>query len=81
MEKYRQRVYINKEGKKVSDRYTFYKADKVKPITLEKDLTLDEISYKYYGTPLYYWVIGEANNIADPFVKLKKGMNVKVPII
>mgnify|MGYP006990174654 CR=1 FL=1 len=52
---FRQRTYTNSEGHIVSDRYTFYKPSSYKTITLEKDLTLDEISFIYYGTPLNYW--------------------------
>lgn len=78
---FRQRTYTNSEGHIVSDRYTFYKPSSYKTITLEKDLTLDEISFIYYGTPLNYWAIGEVNNIKDPFVKIKKGTLIKIPAV
>lgn len=78
---YRQRTYKNSENKMVSDRYTLYSSSEYKQIELDKDLSLDEISLKYYYTPLYYWIIGEANGIKDPFKKIKKGTTIKVPIL
>jgi hypothetical protein len=76
---YRQGTYTNDQGDLVSNRYQFYSFTNYKNITLESDQTLDEISLKYYGTPLYYWLIGEANNVEDPFSKLLKGTAIKVP--
>lgn len=76
---YRQRTYTNDEGDTVSDRYTMYSTSSGKSIVTETDVTLDEISLKYYGTPLYYWAIGEVNNISDPFEKIKKGTSIKIP--
>lgn len=81
LEQYRQRTYTDQNGNVVSARYTPYKSDETKTIILEEDLTLDEIAMKYLGTPLYYWLIGEANNVSDPFQKLKKGTTVKIPVI
>ena len=78
---YRQRTLLDSNNNKVSSRYHFYKFTEYKTIKLESDRSLDEISYSEYGTPLYYWAIGEANNISDPFVKLKKGSKVKVPVL
>lgn len=78
---YRQRTYKNTENKMVSDRYSLYSPSDYKLVKLEKDLSLDEISIKYYDTPLYYWIIGEANNIKDPFVKVKKGVSLRIPIL
>lgn len=81
LERYRQRTYTDNKGNRVSGRYFLYSSLESKTIVLENDLSLDEISLKYYGTPLYYWLIGEANNVSDPFIKLKKGDSVKIPII
>ena len=77
----RQRTYTDKNGNIVSSRYEFFTYTEDKNIVLDKEMSLDEISYKYYGTPLYYWLIGEANNIKDPFKKLRKGTTVKVPVL
>ena len=78
---YRQRNYTSQEGNLVSDRYTLYSSENYKIIELDKDYSLDEISLKYYYTPLYYWIIGEVNNIKDPFVKVKKGVKLRIPIL
>lgn len=81
LKQYRQRTYTDANGNLISDRYTFYQATDSREIILDEDLSLDEISYQNYGTPLYYWIIGEANNISDPFIKLKKGLSIKVPVL
>ena len=81
MKHFRQRSYENIEGNRVSERYPLYKTSNYRRVEIEEDITLDELSYKYYGTPLYYWVIGEFNNIKDPFVKVKKGENLKIPVL
>lgn len=78
---YRSRIYQDPSGNMVSDRYTFYEATEAKNIILDDDYSLDEISLRYYQTPLYYWLIGEANNISNPFEKVKKGTSIKVPVI
>ena len=78
---YRQRNYINSHDNLVSDRYVLYSSENYKIIELDKDYSLDEISLKYYYTPLYYWIIGEFNNIKDPFVKVKKGVKLRIPIL
>lgn len=32
--------------------------------------TLDNISFKYYGRPDYFWVIADFNDIQDPYINL-----------
>ena len=81
IEQYRQRTTIDSNNNKVSARYSFYKFENFKTVKLDKDLTLDEISFIHYGTPLYYWAIGEANNISDPFAKIPKDTKIKVPVL
>lgn len=81
IEQYRQRKTRDPNNNTVSSRYSFYKFSEYKTVVLEKDLTLDEISFIYYSTPLYYWAIGEANNISDPFAKLAKGSEVRIPVL
>lgn len=81
IEHYRQRKTKDSSRNTVSARYTFYKFDEYKTIKLDDDLTLDEISFVQYGTPLYYWAIGEANNISDPFARIQKGTSIKVPVL
>lgn len=43
--------------------------------------SLHSLAYKYLGNSCYYWIIGEINNIIDPFVPLKdySGQNLKIP--
>lgn len=79
MIQYKQGTHTNDKGDIVSNRYQFYSFTNYKNITLENDQTLDEISLKYYGTPLYYWLVGEANSIEDPFSKILKGTTLKIP--
>ena len=81
IEQYRQGKTKDPNRNTVSYRYSFYKFDQYKTVKIDRDLTLDEISLFQYGTPLYYWAIGEANNISDPFAKIPKGSNIKVPVL
>jgi len=39
----------------------------------------DLISYKFYGTPAFYWVILWINDIADPFEGMYPGMLLRIP--
>lgn len=39
---------------------------------------LDLISYKYYGTPLLYWVIAEASGLDDP-QNVAAGTTLRIP--
>lgn len=39
---------------------------------------LDLISYKYYGTPLLYWVIAEASGLDDP-QNVPAGITLRIP--
>ena len=79
VKQYRQGIVTDDQGNTVSRRYEFYSFTNYKNITLDGDYTLDELSLKYYGTPLYYWILGEANNIENPFAKLCKGTRLVVP--
>jgi len=38
----------------------------------------DNISVKFYGTPLLWWVIPAFNNIVNPFEGLEPGINLKI---
>lgn len=42
--------------------------------------SLDTIALKYYGNPLYWWIIADINDIVDPF-KLKVGTDLIVPYL
>lgn len=42
---------------------------------------LDLISYNYYGNPLLWWVIAQANNIYDPFTGPEVNTVLRIPSI
>lgn len=42
-------------------------ADKIHKVMAGEENRLDLISYKYYNTPLYWWIIAEASGISNPF--------------
>ena len=39
----------------------------------------DIVSYKFYKTPAYYWVILWVNGINDPFEEMSPGRTIRVP--
>lgn len=47
--------------------------------TVKTGESFDSIAFDYYGAPVYYWVILDFNRIKDPFMKLEKGMQLKIP--
>ena len=48
---------------------------------VEEGDTPDNLSLKYYGTPLFYWMILDFNRIQDPFEQLEVGSKLKIPVI
>lgn len=42
---------------------------------------LDEIAHRIYGTGELWWVIAEANGIADPFEPLEPGRVLRCPSV
>lgn len=46
-----------------------------------KEDTIDSIALKYYNTPNDFWILCDFNRIRDPFIKLKEGQQIKVPVI
>lgn len=42
--------------------------------------TLDSIALNYYNNPTFYWIIADANNIQNPFIKLKVDSQIKIPL-
>jgi hypothetical protein len=40
---------------------------------------LEHISYRFYGTPEYWWVIAKANNISNGSIFLKPGRQLRIP--
>ena len=49
-------------------------------VTESEENRLDLVSYSYYGTPNYWWVIAIANYIIDPF-NVPVGTNLRIPPI
>lgn len=48
-------------------------------VVKEKEVNrLDLISNLYYGTPNYWWMIAQANNLIDPLV-VNKGTMLRIP--
>ena len=40
---------------------------------------LEHISYRFYETPEYWWVIAKANNISNGTIFLKPGRQIRIP--
>ena len=40
---------------------------------------LEHISYRFYNTPEYWWVIAKANNISNGSIFLKPGRQLRIP--
>ena len=40
---------------------------------------LEHISYRFYGTPEYWWVIARANNISNGTIFLEPGKQLRIP--
>ena len=40
---------------------------------------LEHISYRFYNTPEYWWVIARANNISKGSIFLKPGRQLRIP--
>lgn len=47
-------------------------------VTPDVENRLDLISYRFYGTPLYWWAIAYASEIKDPF-KVPVGTVLRIP--
>lgn len=43
--------------------------------------TLDSIALEHYNDPTYYWVICDFNRLRNPFVDLKVGGYLKLPVL
>lgn len=49
--------------------------------TVKRGDTFDSIALDYYNSPTLYWVICDFNKIQDPFLKLKEGQKLKIPVL
>ncbi len=72
--------YHKSKTKNTADGKTVYKSKRLKKIPLKNDDIyvatqtgdrLDLLSNQYYGTPAYWWIIANANNIHDGKLGLK----------
>lgn len=54
--------------------------DKYHKVTPGEVGRLDLISFKYYGTPMYWWSIAEASGISDP-LSIDEGDELRIPNI
>lgn len=42
---------------------------------------LDTLAAMYYRNPLFWWIIAQANDIADPFERVEPGTLLRIPDI
>lgn len=42
---------------------------------------LDLVAYSYYGDPLLWWVIADANGISDQFTEMQAGSTLFIPAL
>jgi nucleoid-associated protein YgaU len=40
---------------------------------------LDLIAHKFYGNPLYWWIIAHANDVIDPIGDITTGQFLRIP--
>jgi len=80
--------YHKSKTKNTADGKTVYKSKRLKKIPLKNDDIyvatqtgdrLDLLSNQYYGTPAYWWIIANANNIHDGKLGLKDGTILRIP--
>ena len=72
-----------KRGKKTVRKPTLYpkiplRDDDIYIFSRESD-KLEHISYRFYGTPEYWWVIAKANNISKGSIFLEPGKQLRIP--
>ena len=75
--------YYNTEDEKYIYGTTAYLDDST-PYTLykvQKADTWDSMALKFYNSPTFFWILCDFNRIRDPFIKLKEGQQIKVPVI
>lgn len=78
-----QNIPSKKAGKINVVRSTLYPTIDPKPgdIYVLTDSTdrLDQLSYKYYGTVKYWWIIAHANKISKGSMALDSGLKIFIP--
>lgn len=76
-------VFIDDVGDEYLETYSGYEipitsGDKYHQIETGEEGRLDLIAYKYYGHPMLYWIIAEANEIIDP-LSITVGDILRIP--
>ncbi len=80
--------YLSNPKKKTPDGKEVFKSKRLKSIPLKNDDIyvatqtgdrLDLLSNQYYGSPAYWWIIANANNIHDGKLGLKDGTILRIP--
>tara|TARA_B100001996_G_C18177755_1_gene407019 strand:- start:155 stop:451 length:297 start_codon:yes stop_codon:yes gene_type:complete len=80
--------YQNNRTKKTPDGKEVYASKRMKRIPLSNNDTyvvaqtgdrLDLLANQYYGSPAYWWIIANANNIHDGKLGLKDGTILRIP--
>jgi len=46
--------------------------------SVDNDDWWDTISYKFYDTPLLWWIVAIMNNVVNPFEELVEGTEIKI---
>ncbi len=80
--------YQNNRTKKTPDGKEVYASKRMKRIPLSNEDIyvatqtgdrLDLLANQYYGSPAYWWIIANANNIHDGKLGLKDGTILRIP--
>lgn len=50
-------------------------------VTASDEYQADLVSYRVYGTEVYWWIICIANKISNPLTELVQGLVIKIPSI
>lgn len=70
-----------------SDKYIYGTAKKMKRNTpfaeyqVKQGDTFDSLALDNYDDAQFYWVIAEFNGINDPFLKLRVGAKIRIPVL
>lgn len=75
-----QSTFTDERGNTYSSRYR-RSATSYSYITIvtKQEYTLDYLAFNYYGTPILYWLIADANGYIDPTITIPIGTTLKIP--
>jgi len=54
-------------------------SDSIYEVKQSDNGSLEDISYKMYGTPKLWWVIAEVNHVMDVHTKVTPGLRIRIP--